>query len=225
MRILLVEDAEDLADAIQRRLTRVGHAVDWQANGTAAEAVLAYQRYDLIVLDIGLPGRDGLQILGKLRRDGDRTPVLMLTARAEIEDRVGALDVGADDYLAKPFDFREFDARCRVLLRRQQGQASDVLILGSLQLDRTACRVTLNGAELALPSREYRILEIFVSHLERVFTKAELSRQLFGFNNDAGPNAIELYIARLRKKLEGGPLQIETLRGIGYRARGDVVAS
>lgn len=216
MRILLVEDAPDLADAVMRRLAREGHAVDWQADGLEASRVLEYQAYDLIVLDIGLPRRDGVQILAELRRRGDRTPVLMLTARAEIEDRVQALDVGADDYLAKPFDFREFDARCRALLRRRQGLAAGVSRIGTLEFDRGAHRVRLAGRELELPLREYRLLEILIGHLGRAVPKEAIAGQLFGFDDEAGPNAIELYVARLRKKLADAPVSIRTLRGVGY---------
>lgn len=145
MRLLLVEDNPDLADAIIRRMRRSGHAVDWQADGLAAASVLRYQSFDLVVLDIGLPKLDGLRVLAGMRERGDSTPVLMLTARDGIEDRVQALDVGADDYLGKPFDFREFEARCRVLLRRARGQASEVVQIGGFQFDNAAHRVSLDG--------------------------------------------------------------------------------
>jgi two-component system response regulator TctD len=216
VRILLVEDTPDLADAVIRRLAREGYAVDWQADGLEASRVLEYQAYDLIVLDIGLPRRDGFEILQQLRRRGDRTPVLMLTARAEIEDRVHALDVGADDYLPKPFDFREFDARCRALLRRRQGLASGLSRIGSLEFDRSAHQVRVSGVELELPNREYRLLEILIGSLGRAVRKETIAAQLFGFDDEAGPNAIELYVARLRKKLADAPVSIRTLRGVGY---------
>ncbi|MGO4777606.1 response regulator, partial [Lysobacter sp. 2RAB21] len=145
MRILLVEDNADLADAIVRRMRRDGHAVDWQSDGLQAANVLRYQAFDLIVLDIGLPRLNGLGLLAGLRERGDTTPVLMLTARDGIEDRVKALDSGADDYLSKPFDFREFEARCRVLLRRNRGQAAGVVQIGALSFDAGAHRVTLDG--------------------------------------------------------------------------------
>lgn len=135
MRILVVEDDADLGDALVRRLRREGHAVDWQDDGKNADEVLRYQRYDLVVLDIGLPRRDGFAVLRALRARGELTPVLMLTARSNIEDRVDALDVGADDYLSKPFDSREFDARCRALLRRSQGLASGITVTGELTFD------------------------------------------------------------------------------------------
>lgn len=217
MRIMVIEDDADMGDAITRRLRNEGYAVDWQADGKNADEVLQYQHYELVVLDIGLPRRDGFAILRALRARGDKTPVLMLTARSEIEDRVGALDVGADDYLSKPFDFREFDARCRALLRRSQGLASSVTRIGELVFDRTAKTAILAGQVLDLPRREYRLLEIFIGNLGRVLSKDDIASQLFDFDVDAGANAIELYVGRLRKKL-GDALTIRTMRGMGYIA-------
>lgn len=213
----MVEDDEDLGDALQRRLRRDGYAVDLIADGQTADEVLRYQSYEVIVLDIGLPSRDGFAILRSLRQRGDRTPVLMLTARSDIEDRVTALDVGADDYLAKPFDFRELDARCRALMRRTQGVASGVTRVGRLTFDRGAKVVKLDDSQLNLPNREYRLLEIFIGNLGRVLSKDQIASQLFDFDNDAGTNAIEIYVGRLRRKL-GPALQITTLRGLGYLA-------
>lgn len=217
MRILLVEDEPDLGDAIQRHLRREGYAVDWQCDGQSADEILRYQSYDLIVLDVGLPRRDGFAVLRSLRARNDKTPVLMLTARSNIEARVSALDVGADDYLSKPFDVRELDARCRALLRRSQGLASAVTIIGGLQFDRSAKSVHVDGVPLYLPSREYRLLEILVSNVGRVFSKEEIASRMFDFDHDAGDNAIEIYIGRLRRKL-GSALTIRTRRGLGYVA-------
>jgi two-component system response regulator TctD len=217
MRILVVEDDPDLGDALQRRLRRDGYAVDLLTDGKAADEVLRYQSYEVIVLDIGLPSMDGFAVLKALRRRGDRTPVLMLTARSDIEDRVTALDVGADDYLAKPFDFRELDARCRALMRRTQGLAEGVTTIGELTFDRGAKIARLNDIQLNLPNREYRLLEIFVGNLGRVLSKDQIASQLFDFDNEAGANAIEIYVGRLRRKL-GGALTIKTLRGLGYVA-------
>jgi len=217
VRILVVEDDADLGDAILRRLRREGHGVDWQRDGQSADEVLRYQSYELVVLDIGLPRKDGFSILRGLRQRGDRTPVLMLTARSQIEDRVDALDVGADDYLSKPFDFREFDARCRALLRRSQGLASGVTTLGGLVFDRAAKSATLEGVPLELPRREYRLLEIFIGNLGKTLSKDDIASQLFDFDDEAGSNAIELYVGRLRRKI-GGAVTIRTLRCLGYVA-------
>lgn len=217
MRILVVEDEPDLGDAVLRHLRRQGYAVDWQRDGQLAQEVLSYQHYDLIVMDIGLPRKDGFAVLGWLRGRGDRTPVLMLTARSNIEDRVGALDVGADDYLSKPFDLREFDARCRALLRRTQGVASGITTIGDLVFDRSAKTAKLNGVPLHLPNREYRLLEILIGNLGSVVGKNEIASQLFDFDDEAGSNAIELYVGRLRRKL-GESINIRTVRGVGYVA-------
>lgn len=218
MRILLAEDEADLADALGRALRRSGHAVDCLNDGTRVAAALEYQSFDLVVLDIGLPGRDGLQILADMRRSADKTPVLMLTARAAIEDRVRALDVGADDYLAKPFDFREFEARCRALLRRPQGVASGITRIGTLVFDRSARRLRIGASDVELPNREYRLLEIFVGNVNRVVSKEKIADHLFAFDEHGSSAAIENYVSRLRRKLQGGPLTIRTLRGSGYVA-------
>lgn len=217
MRILVVEDDRDLGDALLRQLRREGHAVDWQRDGRCADEVLRYQGYELIVLDIGLPGLTGFEVLAALRSRGDRTPVMMLTARSDIEDRVGALDVGADDYLSKPFDFREFYARCRALLRRSQGIASGTTVVGALTFDRNAMVARIGDTQLSLPNREFRLLEIFVGNLGRTLSKEQIASQLFDFDDEAGNNAIELYVGRLRRKL-GSVLTIRTMRGIGYVA-------
>ena len=217
MRVLVVEDDIDLGDALVRRMRREGHAVDLQTDGEGADDVLRYQSYEVVVLDIGLPGMDGFSVLAELRKRGSKTPVLMLTARSTIEDKVGALDVGADDYLQKPFDFREFDARCRALMRRSQGVASGVTTIGSLVFDRGAKTVRIGDTQLNLPNREYRLLEILIGGLGRTLTKDVIASQLFDFDDSAGPNAIELYIGRLRRKL-GNALTIRTIRGFGYVA-------
>lgn len=217
MRILVVEDDRDLGDALMRQLRHDGHAVDWQRDGGGADAVLRYQHYELIVLDIGLPGMSGFDVLQTLRKRGDRTPVLMLTARSDVEDRVTALDVGADDYLAKPFDFRELYARCRALMRRPQGIASGATTFGRLVFDRSARVARIGDVQLSLPNREFRLLEIFVGNLGKALSKEQIASQLFDFDDEAGDNAIELYVGRLRKKL-GDALVIRTVRGTGYIA-------
>jgi two-component system response regulator TctD len=160
---------------------------------------------------------DGFSVLQGLRSRGDRCPVLMLTARSDIEDRVTGLDVGADDYMSKPFDFRELDARCRVLLRRTQSVTTSTTTLGKLVFDRSAKRALLDDIQVHLPNREYRLLEILMGNIGKVLTKEQIGAQLFDFDDDAGANAIELYIGRLRRKL-GEALTIRTVRGMGYVA-------
>jgi len=215
MRILVVEDDPDLGSALLKRLRRDGHAVDLLADGQIAKEVLAYEDYQVVVLDIGLPSASGFEVLKSLRDRGSTTPVLMLTARSEIEDRVSALDVGADDYLAKPFDFREFDARCRALLRRSQGIASNLTVVGDLVFDRSAKVVRIRNTQLALANREFRLLEVLVGNVGRVLSKEQIAAKLFDFDDEIGPNVIELYIGRLRRKLDGA-LVIRTIRSLGY---------
>lgn len=217
MRILVVEDTRDVGEAIVASLERMGHAVDWQVTGRGAEDALAVQEYGLVVLDIMLPDIDGFQVLGTIRARRIGAPVLVLTARSQVDDRVGALDLGADDYLVKPFDFREFEARARALLRRGQGANVSRLAVGDVTLDQVARSVTAAGAPIDLTRREIALLEVLMSHPRRVFSKAELHEQLFSFDSEAGPNAIELYVARLRRKLQGAQAEIRTLRGQGYQ--------
>ena len=215
MRLLIVEDDSELGDALVRQLRQDGYAVDWERNGEVADDILQYQSYDAIILDIGLPGMDGIAVLAALRKRGDKTPVLMLTARSQIEDRIDALDVGADDYLSKPFDVREFQARCRALLRRSMGIASNIVKVGSIVFDASAKSVSIGDTLLSLPNREFRLLEILLGNLGRVLSKDQIASQLFDFDTEAGPNAIEVYLGRLRRKL-GDALSIQTIRGMGY---------
>lgn len=218
MRILVVEDAVDLADAIVRRFQRAGHALDQAVTGEEAEEYLHHQEYDLILLDINLPGKNGFAVLKGMRDRKNQTPVLVLTARSEIDDRVSALDVGADDYLVKPFDFRELEARVRALLRRRQGFSSSVTVHGNTEFDRSRGTLTVAGRTIVLPNREFRVMEIFLGNIDRILTKDDIVEQLYGFDDAPGPNAIELYVARLRKKLAGASVSIRTVRGMGYVA-------
>lgn len=216
MRILIVEDDEVLGEAISQRASNQGHGVDWITSGVTANDVLKHQNYDLIILDLNLPGLNGDRVLEQLRSRKLKTPVLILTARDDIEDRIHLLDLGADDYLIKPFDFGELEARCRALLRRQLGQSENIIRYKNLQLDRGACNVTIDGSAIELKQREYRLLEIFLSHTGRVLSKEELLDHLYSFDESPSPNAIETYVARLRKKIQGGEIEIRTLRGLGY---------
>lgn len=218
MRILVVEDTQDVGEAIVACLERLGHAVDWQKTGPDAEDALKVQRYDLVVLDVMLPGKDGFAVLNGMRAEKITSPVLVLTARSQIDDRVTALDHGADDYLVKPFDFREFEARVRALLRRSGGTTTAQLQLGDVILDQVSRCATVGGKRAELTRREIALLEILMSRPQKVFNKAELLDQLFSFEEDAGQNAIELYVARLRRKLQSAQMEIKTLRGIGYQA-------
>lgn len=215
--VLVVEDNRNISEMIGEYLEGRGFEVDYAVDGLDGYRLAAENSYDVVVLDLMLPRLDGIEVCRRLRNDARKsTPVLMLTARDGIEDRVQALDVGADDYLGKPFDFREFEARCRVLLRRNRGQASEVVQIGAFQFDNAAHRVSLDGQALELPNREYRLLEILIGRLGHVVGKDEIGNGLFGFDDEAGPNAIELYVGRLRKKLADAPLRIVTVRGAGY---------
>ena len=219
MRILLVEDTPDLAEAIIERLHADAHAVDWLTDGAQASKLLSYQQYSLIILDLGLPKLDGMGVLKALRQRKDKTPVLILTARSGIDDRVNALDLGADDYLVKPVDLRELSARCRALIRRNTGEAASLVNYGNLSFDRAAAKVQVNGIEIDLPRRELSILDLLLSHQGRTLSKGQIADQLCSLDESSempSDNAIELYIARLRKKLSDSSVSIKTLRGIGY---------
>jgi two-component system response regulator TctD len=217
MRILLVEDTTDVADAIVAHLLRLGHTVDWEANGRKAANMVTDERYDLIILDVMLPELDGYALLKRIRGVPLNTQVLMLTACAEIEERVHALDSGADDYLTKPFDFRELEARIRVLLRRCGGDSTNLLKCANLSLDRKNRTAKVNDLPLDLTRREITLLEIIISHPGRIFGKDELIDKLFTIDDNPSANSVEQYIARLRKKLSHAQFEIRTLRGLGYQ--------
>ena len=222
MRILLVEDTDDVGEAISRRFETIGHSVDWQVDGLAASEILDFTSYDLVILDVMLPGLDGFEILRRLRLRKNPVPVLVLTARSEIDDRVSALDLGADDYLVKPFDFRELEARARVLMRRRSGgEPTNIITCGDVVLDRANRNVRIGNREIQLKRREMSLLEILASRPGRIFGKQELLDHLFGFDEAPDQNAIELYVARLRKKLDGAASRIVTVRGLGYKLVAD----
>ncbi|SFD27194.1 response regulator transcription factor [Tropicimonas isoalkanivorans] len=217
MRVLLVEDAEDLAQAVSTRLARSGMACDTAPSLGAARDYLAVQSYDALVLDINLPDGSGKDLLRDLRRRGDRTPVMMLTALLAVDDRVSALDMGADDYLVKPFDQRELEARLRALVRREAEHKTDSLILGPLEFMPAEMSARLDGERLHLTRREAALLALFMRNPRQVLSKERLYDGLFAFNDaNVGLNAIELYIARLRKKFAGSRISIGTQRGVGY---------
>ncbi len=216
MRVLIVEDDPVLADGLMRSLRHADYAVDCVSNGAEADHVLAAQAYDLVILDVGLPGLDGFEVLRRLRRRGVAAPVLVLTARDALPDRVKGLDLGADDYMIKPFDLPELEARIRALIRRGQSGGSSVLSHGALVVDTAGRRATLAGEPLDLSARELGVLEVLMLRSGRVVNKEQLAEQLYGWDEEVGPNAIEVYVHRLRKKLEPAGVSIRTIRGLGY---------
>jgi len=218
MRVLVVEDTDDVAGAIAASLSRAGYACDIAPDLAAAQAHVDVQEYDVVVLDINLPDGDGRDFLRGLRRGGDRTPVLMLSARFEVAARIDALDDGADDYLVKPFDLRELEARVRALVRRESGRAEGRIELGAMEYDPAAKAVRIAGKSVTMTRRELALLNLLLSHRGQIIAKERLFDGLFSFEEaEVGVNAVELYIARLRKKLVGSGVTIETHRGMGYR--------
>jgi len=216
MRILIVEDDPVLADGLTCSLRQSDYAVDCVSDGAAADHALAGQSYDLVILDLGLPKVDGLETLRRLRRRGSRTPVLIVTARDTLDDRVKGLDLGADDYLTKPFDLPELEARARALIRRGQSGGSSLISHGVLTLDTAGRRATLDGEPLDLSAREFGVLEVLMLRSGRVVNKEQLAEQLYGWDEEVGANAIEVYVHRLRRKLEPAGVTIRTIRGLGY---------
>ncbi|MDM0036663.1 response regulator transcription factor [Variovorax sp. J22P271] len=223
MRILLVEDDEVLRGVMLRSLGDAGHRVDVAANVEDADHLWRVQTFDAVLLDLNLPATasptsglaSGLAALRQARARGDRTPVLVLTARDRTDERIAGLDAGADDYLGKPFDLAEVEARLRALVRRAQG-TEDIALLGQLRLDRRARRFAVGGVPLDLPAREFEVLWELMSPPGRTVSKRELSDKLSTFDESLGDNALEAFISRLRKKLVASGAAIRTLRGIGY---------
>lgn len=216
MRYLLVEDNQELAEAVVNRLAMDGHAVDHAPSLGAAEDCLASAAYDLILLDVMLPDGDGRDFLARKRADIE-TPVIVLTARAQVSDRVGALDQGADDYITKPFDFSELEARCRAVLRRRGGSARNEIALGAAVFDPLAGTLSHGRDTIELRNREIRLLEVFARHPGHILSKSQLMDQLFSYDADVTENAIEVYVGRLRRRIDGMGIRIETVRGLGYR--------
>lgn len=217
MRLLLVEDDVPLAEGLAASLRLGGYGVDWFKIGSHASAALAVETYDAVVLDLNLPDADGLTLLKQWRQQGVRTPVLILSARDEIDDRVRGLDLGADDYLVKPFDVNELEARLRVLIRRMQGgRVNNVLEVGPLRLHIDARRAELGADELALTTKEFALMQMLAIKAGQVQPKDQLISRLSDFEQDMSANALDILIHRLRKKLEGSTLVIRTLRGFGY---------
>jgi DNA-binding response OmpR family regulator len=216
MRILIVEDDELVADALKRGLAEAGFVVDRVGSAEQAEPALGTGEFDLAVVDIGLPQVDGLTLVRRLRRAGNATPVLILTARDGLADRVDALDLGADDYLVKPFELPEVAARCRALIRRTRSATSAELKVGALSLDLASRTAALSGTPLEVTPREWALLECLALDAGRVVRKEKLLRAIGGWDEELTPNAVEVYVSRLRGKL-GDAVAIRTVRGLGYR--------
>jgi len=216
MRILIVEDDAALAHGVARILESEGYAVDVVARGEQAVSAAAQERFDLVILDVGLPGMDGFEVLRRLRARSERVPVLLLTARDAVDDRVHGLDLGADDYVAKPFAMSELAARVRALIRRSQAQAGPQVVHGPLLLDTVARRAFLNGEPLELSGREWAVLEVLLARVERVVSKDAIIQAVANWGDELSLNAIEVYVSRLRAKLEPAGISIRTVRGFGY---------
>lgn len=214
MKILLVEDDRMLGDGISAGLAQAGFAVDWVTDGREAELALATAAYDAVVLDLGLPRLSGMDVLRRARSSGNAQPILILTARDAVADRVAGLDAGADDYLVKPFDLAELQARLRALLRRAKGHAEPVIVHGELQLDPAGHAVRFAGRPVELTAREFAILHALLLNAGRVLSKAQIEEQLYGWGEEIESNAIEVFVHHLRRKLDPG--LIRTVRGVGY---------
>ncbi len=214
MRVLLVEDDALLGEGLYTGLKQDGYAVDWIQDGDSAEVALSVEHFDILILDLGLPKQDGLQVLQKLRSKDDPIPVLILTARDSLDDRIKGLDIGADDYMVKPFDLEELNARMRALLRRSAGRAVPQLVHGNLTLDPAAHEVHCNGVAVDLPPKEFALLQALLESVGRVISKTKLQETLYSWEQDVASNTLEVHIHHLRKKLGSG--FIRTIRGVGY---------
>ena len=212
----MVEDDSLLADGLMRSLKQADYMVDWTADGEEAETILRVQEFDLVILDLTLPNMDGLEILRLMRSRKVPVPVLIVTARSEIDDRIKGLDLGADDYLTKPFEMGEFDARVRALLRRRCADGLRALTCGALTLNMAARRASLNDRPLDLPRREFQLLEVLMSRQGRIISKDQIIDSISDFHDELNRSTVEIYIHRIRKKLEATDVTIRTVRGVGY---------
>lgn len=219
MRILVVEDNAELAQWLVRTLRKERYTVDCIANGADADFALRSEKYNLVILDLSLPKMDGKEVLRRLRARQDDTPVLVLTANNTMQSRVSKLDEGADDYMAKPFEIEELEARIRVLLRRSSGRASPVVSCGDLSLNTNTLEFQIDLQPLALTPRERAVLDVLIRSAGRTVTKHALAQSLFSLDDEVSTDAIEIYVHRLRKKLERSSASIMTLRGLGYLLR------
>ena len=218
MRLLLVEDDAMIGDSLRKGLRQEGYVVDWVQDGAAAEAALLAEPYAMVLLDLGLPRKDGVAVLEGLRRRKNRVPVLILTARDAVTDRVKGLDLGADDYLVKPFSLDELAARIRAVMRRHAGRAEPLISFGGLTLDPSSRRVTSRGREIALSAREYSLLEALLDRPGKALSRAQLEERLYGWGAEVASNSVEVHVHNLRRKL--GEDAIRTVRGVGYAIAG-----
>ncbi len=215
MRILLLEDNADLADAITSRLKSKDFVVDITSNIQAAESALAVGSFDLALFDLSLPDGNSLALLQKLRRQGKTIPVIIITARDQISDRITGLEAGADDYLVKPFDLDEMIARIHTIMRRYEGNPNPVIKFGNIQIDQSGHRVFVSNVEVELTAKEWAVVQKLSSQPGHIFSKEQMEATLYNFESDVGSNTLEVYVSRIRKKL--GKDHIETVRGLGYR--------
>jgi two-component system, OmpR family, response regulator len=214
MRILLIEDDRMIGESIRAALRQDGSAVDWVRDGRSAESTLGTEQFDLVLLDLGLPQRDGVEILRALRSRRDQTPVIVLTARDALQDRVNVLDAGADDYLVKPFELEELAARIRAVTRRKAGRAEPAIEIGEVRLDPSMRQVTRAGETVALSGREYAVLEALMMRPGAILSRAQLEDRLYGWGDAIESNAVSVYVHQLRRKL--GNDFIRNVRGVGY---------
>ncbi len=214
MRLLLAEDDPMIGEAVRRGLAQDGFAVDWVRDGHAAELALAEHVHEVLLLDLGLPRKEGLDVLAAMRRRGDARPVLVLTARDAVADRVAGLDAGADDYLVKPFELTELAARIRALARRRSGRASPRIELGAVTIDPATREVCVDGAPVALSGREYALLEALAARPGAILSRAQLEERLYSWKEAVDSNAVEVHLSSLRRKLP--PATIRNVRGLGW---------
>ncbi len=225
MRILVIEDSVDIAEAIESKLVRAGHHVTLAQDGISGEELAIHGEFDVVVLDINLPARSGFEVMAHMRERSSPTPVLVITARNQLDDKISLLDLGADDYIVKPFDLGELEARLRAVTRRHRGLAKSVIRIGVLEVDLSSRAAKVDGRPLELGRREFEVLETLASHAGNTVSKDRLYLKLFGHDDVGTPNAVELLVSRVRKKLEAVDVEIVTHRGAGYmlRVRDDAV--
>lgn len=214
MRLLLVEDDELLGDALKTGLTQFGYVVDWLKDGESARAAIRIESFELVILDLGLPKLSGLKFLQSVRQMGDLTPIMILTARDTIEDRIQGLDMGADDYMVKPFDLNELSARVRALIRRSQGRADTVIQYRNITLDPSSHTVMIDSQVVNVPRREFALLQKLLENAGHALTRDQLMQSVYGWDEDVDSNTLEVHIHNIRKKLNAN--FIRTIRGVGY---------